>query len=223
MQYLFLVNAFDFNAIFGNIVTKWYYYVILAFFLFALLLFFLIRKPLKRNNLSKTQKITYVSILTALCVLCNVLTFFPVSHLSLSFTATLCFVSGYILGAKCGFAIGFIGDLIGAILFPQGAYNPFIGIASGFLGFIPGLLFEKLRINKYVIVFISFILMFIVCTAGLNTFGLWLVYGKGKKTFWVYLIARLPAQSMVMLCNFILCLIVISVLPRILPKDKFNL
>ncbi len=217
-------SAFDFGAIFGNIVEKWYYYVgALVFVALLVVLLVFCKKRTPRNNLSHTQKIVYTAVLTALCTVVNSFSYFPVSYISISFVSTVCFIAGFLLGAKGGFAVGFIGDLIGAIVFPAGAYNPVIGIANGMLGFIPGFIFEHFKGNKYLLVAISSAISLIVCTSGLNTFGLWLIYGMGKKTFWVYLMARLPWQVIVATGNALLCAGLVTLLPRVLPAGKFNL
>lgn len=218
------VKAFDFVAIFETIVTHWYYYLgalVFVGLLVPLLIFLKKKRP--RNNLFKTEKLAYVGILTALCTVVNSFSFFPVSYISISLVATVCFIAGYLLGAKYGFIVGFIGDLIGAIVFPAGAYNPIIGIANGMMGFIPGFIFENFRGNKYLLLSISAVLTLIICTSGLNTFGLWLIYGLGKKSFWTYLWVRFPWQVVVAVGNAILCGVLAILLPKILPKNKFTL
>ncbi len=217
-------SAFDFSAIFGNVVEKWYYYVgALVFVALLVVLLFVSKKRSPRNNLTHTQKIVYTAVLTALCTVVNSFSYFPVSYISISFVPTVCFIAGFLLGAKGGFAVGFIGDLIGAIIFPAGAYNPVIGIANGMLGFIPGFIFEYFKGNKYLLIAISAVVSLIVCTSGLNTLGLWLIYGMGKKTFWVYLLVRLPWQVLVAAGNAFLCSGLAALLPRVLPVGKFNI
>ena len=69
---------------------------------------------------------------------------------------------------------------------------------------------------------LSTILTLIICTCGLNTLGLWLVYGMGKKTFIAYLFARLPFQIMMGAANAFLTALIIRVLIHVLPKNKFR-
>lgn len=225
MSYLFLsqTQAFDFAAIFGNFSESWYYYLALFLFFAIVAVFFVFAKPKRENKLSHTQKIVYTAVFSALSLVANSFSYFPVSYISISVLSTVCFLSGALLGAKSGFLVGFIGDLLGAIIFPAGAYNPLIGIASGLSGFIPGALFDYFKGNVYLKAAISFILTLIICTCGLNTLGLYLVYGLGKKTFWAYLIVRLPWQAIVAAGNFALSTAIFGVLKKVLPKNKFEI
>lgn len=221
MTFLLLTEAFDFGTIFGNVLKEWYYYLVLAIFIFALVLFFVFKKPNKRNSLSPTQKIVYTAVLCALCVAANCFTYYPVSFICISFTYTVCFVAGYLLGARAGFAVGFIGDMIGGIIAPSGAYNPLIGLSSGLIGFIAGFVYDYFKGNAYVKACVFAVASLIICTSGLNTFALWLMYGLGKKSFWAYLIARLPWQLLVCAANLALCCALAAILPKVLPKCKF--
>ena len=219
-------DAFNFSVIFGNLSSRWYYYLALALFLTGLSLFLLIQKQPKRNNLTDTQKLSYISVLTTLSVIANMLTFFIVpNRYAVSFTAIPCFIAGYILGAGAGFAVGFIGDLIAAIIMPAGAYLPLIGIASGLWGFIPGIIFSYFKGKGYIKTIISFLICFVVCSAFLNTLANWLyvVIDRNSTTpFWVYLGIRVWFQAIVCAVNCLICLWLYNYLPRILPKTKFN-
>lgn len=220
MQYLFLVNAFDFNAIFGNIVTKWYYYVILAAFLIVLFVFFTFKKQPERNNLTDTQRLVYTALFAALSFVANYFTVKIGDALQISFVAAAGFLAGYILGGGLGFAAAFTGDLICGIVSPFGAYNPIIGIGSGLWGLIPGAIFDYFKGNVYVKIAVSFALSFSVCSFLVNTWGLSLMYSM---TF-LSLMALLPWKLLTAAINAALCFAVVPVLlPRILPKDKFNL
>ena len=217
------IGAFDFAKIFNNIASEWYYYVALLGFLALLVLFFILKKPYAVNTLTRTQKLVYVSVLTAISAALNVLTYYPVSYIAISFTMTVCFTAGILLGAKASFAVGFIGDLIGAIIFPAGPYNPLICIASGLMGLIPGVIFQYFKGNLYVKTAISALLCLIICTSGLNTFALWLMYGMGRKTFWAYLIVRLPWQVLVAAVNCALCYAILAIFKKAFTDGRFTL
>ena len=221
-----LTSAFDFRIIFGNISTRWYYYMVLGLFIVALFCFLFIKKQPERNSLTETQRLTYISVLTTLSVLANILTFYIVpNRYAVSFIAIPCFVAGYLLGAGAGFAVGFIGDLVGVMIAPAGAYLPLIGIASGLWGFIPGVIFSYFKGKTVIKTIISFIICFVVCSAFLNTLANWLyvvIDRNSATTFWVYLGIRVWFQAIVCVVNCVICIGLVAVLPRILPKDKFN-
>jgi ECF transporter S component (folate family) len=211
-------KPFDFADIFRNIRTRWYVYVVIAVAVLIVIVFSLLKKR-KRNNLSSTQKIVYTAMMSALCFLANYLTI-PVSELlQVSLIATAGFVSGYILGSGLGFASAFIGDLICAIIRPTGVYSPVINFGSGLMGFIPGLIFERTKLNDYLKTVISMVTVFIVASLLVNTVGLCLLYGFPMEIY----IARLPSAIITNAINYVICFALVSVFPRILPKNKFNL
>ena len=213
---------FDFSAVFGNVLQNWYYYLTLLIVIAGIIVFFAFVKPKRKILFSGTKKIVYTAVFTALSFVANSFSYFPVSYISISVLPTVCFLSGLLLGAKSGFLVGFIGDLLGAIIFPAGAYNPLIGIASGLSGLIPGVIFDYFKGNGYIKTVISFVLTLVICTSGINTFALYLMYGLGKKTFWAYLIVRLPWQVLIAAGNLVLSLSLFAAIGRIFPKDKFT-
>lgn len=177
-----------------------------------------------------TKKIALTGILTALCVIANMFSISVIPNVSfLSLVATVCFLAGVILGAPLGFVVGFLGDLIAGFIAPKGAYNIIIGLSSGLIGFFPGLLYWlfkkkisaitniKLRILTLIaFTALSFLVCFVVCTCGTNSFALWWYYFRAKKAFWVYLAGRIPVQSIISLINLALsaiCLCTVACIP----------
>ena len=144
-------NAFNFGYIFKTIVSKWYYYVSLIVFIILLLSFFFIKKQPSKNALTKTQKISYISVLAALATVANIFDIKISDEFQISLVATVGFIAGYTLGGGYGFAVCFIGDLLGALINPHGPYNPIIGIGTGLWGLIPGIAFTYLKGNDYII------------------------------------------------------------------------
>ena len=134
--------------------------------------------------------------------------------LKLSFTATVGFFAGAMFGPVGGFTVMFTGDLIGCF-FSGYAPNPLIGLATGFLGMIPGLIMTHVRGNFYVKAVLSFLLCLIVCTAGLNTFAIYLMSSSaGSVSYWSYMLTRLPVQIPVMVVNTILSILLAKLLNR---------
>ena len=211
-------HPFDIADIFRNIKARWYVYVIVAFIVLVIIAFTLLKKK-SRNNLSNTQKIVYTAMMTALCFLANYLTITISEMFQISLIVSVGFVSGYVLGSGLGFASAFIGDLICAIVRPSGVYSPIINLGSGLMGFIPGLIFERIKINDYIRTVISIVTVFIISSVLVNTIGLCVLYGFPMEIY----IVRLPLTAVSTAINGVVCFGLISVLPRILPKGKFNL
>lgn len=213
-----LVSAFDFAGIFGNLQKRWYYYLAL-FVVIAIIVVVTLLQKNRRNNLSPTQKIVYTAVMSALCFLANYYTIKVSDVLQISLVATVGFLSGYMLGSGLGFASAFIGDLICGIVAPFGAYNPIIGIGTGLWGFIPGVLFNNLRINQIITAIISFILCFIFNSFLVNTLGLSLMYSMTFES----LLVLLPTKLLVVAINAVISILLMLTLRKILPKHKFHL
>ena len=215
---IFLAPApFDFAGIFKSIITRWYLYVALAVFFVALFLIAsLVKKP-KVNNLSKTQSIVYMAILSALCVVANVVQI-PTPFFQASLVATMAFVAGVLMGGAKGFVVAFLGDLIAGIVAPQGVYSPIIGVGTGMFALIPGVIMHNTKFNVYVKIVISFVLSFAVSSVLLNTIGVCLIYSP---TALVTRLAELPISLVVHCLNCALSIGLYQLLKKILPKEKF--
>ena len=207
---------FDIPQIFRNFVSRWYVYLVFAVAL-AILICFVIFQKKKRNNLNSTQKLVYTSIMSALCFIGNYFTFNASEVLQISFVATFGFIAGYCLGSGLGFTAAFLGDLICGIVAPRGVYSPIIGLGTGLMAFIPGVIFERFNFNGYFQTIISYIAVFIISTFFVNTLGLVLLYGFPIEVY----IAELPIKLLTTAINCAVSLAFIPLFPRILPKDKF--
>ena len=216
MSLFLAINAFDFAAIFKTVHTKWYYYVALAVFVILLFSFFFFKKQPKRNDLTKTQKICYVSVLAALATVSNVFDVKISDEFQISLVASVGFIAGYTLGGGYGFAVCFIGDLLGAIVNPHGPYNPIIGIGTGLWGLIPGIAFSYFKGNVYVKTTVSFAKWFLLVSAGINIVGFCLMY----PTYYTFetLLPTLPLKLAVVAVNCAICIGLVSVLPRIIKN-----
>ena len=161
-----------------------------------------------------SKRIAYISVLTAIAVVLNIFTIpTGVRYFVLSFTYIPCFIAGYKLGLIDAFLVGFLGDLIGAIIRPFGPYLPLIGIASGLLGLIPALVFKFTHFNKNLQTVLSYLLVLIICTAGINTYAIYRAFSQGQ-TFFAFLALRLPFQAIVVFINMSITLFLLK------PIDK---
>lgn len=215
-----LTDAFDFAAIFKTIHTRWYYYIALVVFLILLFSFFFFKKQPKKNNLTKTQKICYVSALAALATVSNIFDIKVSDEFQISLVATVGFIAGYMLGGGYGFAVCFIGDLLGAIINPHGPYNPIIGIGTGLWGLVPGIAFWYFKGNEYIKTAVSFTIGFLLVSAGINVVGFCLMY----PTYYTFeaLLPTLPLKLAVVAVNCAICMGLLSALPRIIKNTSLN-
>lgn len=151
-------------------------------------------------------KLAYMGVFAALCAILNIFTFKVTEGFMITFSASAAFMAGAFLGPVSGLIVAGLGDIVGCIIRPLGAYMPTITLASSFLGLIPGLVFRYAKHKPNLAITLSFVLTLLICTIALNTTTLWWVYSRATgKTYWVYLIARLPVQGMVSIANLAIC------------------
>ena len=134
---------------------------------------------------SKTQKITYLSVMTALCVVFNMFFEFKLADTQFSLTLFFSAITGCLIGPLFGFVACFLGDLVG-FLYNSGGfmYMPWIGISMGLTAFIAGLVMNcfnfKFRGFIYIKLAIVCILTFLICTVAINTTAFWILYNTKK-------------------------------------------
>ena len=216
----FTEKSFNFRYIFKNFFSRWYFYVIAASIIAVIILtLFLLRKKTHRNNLSRTQKLAYTAILSALCFVANAFTIPASNILQISFIATMGFVSGYMLGPGLGFVAAFVGDFLCALVFPTAPYSPIINVGTALWGYIPGVLFILFNNKDLSNIIFSFALGFILNSFCVNTIGLSLMYNMPFDS----LLLLLPIKLLVVCINFVLSFALYKLLKRVLPKDKFNI
>ncbi|MBQ8178788.1 MAG: folate family ECF transporter S component [Clostridia bacterium] len=168
------------------------------------------------------KRIAYLGIMTAIAVVTNIFAITVNSGAnSISFNYVICSLAGIFFGPVSGGVVGLLGDLIGCLIAPKGPFNPFIMLSSALIGVLSGLAFMLPKVNVYLKIIIGYLFIFIVCTLGFNTFGLWFYYAKGKKSFWVYLIARAPFQAINIAINIAITYALYFPLKK-LVFDKWN-
>lgn len=163
----------------------------------------MVENKLKRYFTAK--RVAYLGISVALAVVANIFTIFvsAFGSNSISFTYTVTTLAGILLGPISGGIVGCLGDVLGHFIAPQGAFNPFITLSSTLIGVIAGSVFKIKKIHPIWKIIIGYAIIFVVCTSCINTFGLWLYYIRGKKTFWVYYIGRVPFQLIIWAINLV--------------------
>lgn len=181
---------------------------------------------------SATMKIVLTAMFIALAAVSNsFLTVRVGTFLKFSATLTVYFFAGYILGAPLGFLVGIIGDVLGWLLFTDGAYNPVIGLSYGLNCFIPAVIFgfrrpiKRLSPLGFVLKsFVGFVLSYIICTVFLTSLGIWLYtsYIQSKySSFWVWIVYRISTQSLNNLANYLLSVALFFSLKSIKPLKKY--
>ncbi|MBR2614924.1 MAG: ECF transporter S component [Clostridia bacterium] len=182
------------------------------------------------EDLSKTQKIAYISVMTALLVICNMFFEFKFADTQYSLTILFSVIAGIIIGPIFGFSACFLGDLVG-FLYNSGGYPyyPWIGLAMGIVALISGFIMNgvnlKFKGQAYVKILIVCILTFVICTVGINTTAFWFLYNGCKTPYFIYLGTRLFVSGQIWnsLLNYALVFIlypIIVKLTKVLVKNK---
>ncbi len=153
-------------------------------------------------NCSKTQKIAYIAIVTALTVVCNMFFEFKLADTQFSLTIFFSAMAGLIIGPLFGFVACFLGDLVG-FLYNSGGfmYMPWIGLSMGLVAFIAGLIINGINLKfkgaEYVKLALVSVLTFLVCTIAINTTAFWIIYNTRKVPYFAYLVTRLFVQGQI--------------------------
>ena len=173
-------------------------------------------------NSTKTQKIAYVAVMTALLVVCNMFFEFKLADTQFSLTIFFSALCGMVIGPIYGFISCFLGDLVG-FLYNSGGfmYMPWIGLSMGLIAFIAGIVMNCIDIkNKfatYIKIAIVCLSTFLLCTVAINTTAFWIIYNTRKVPFFAYLVTRLFVQGQIFnsVLNYALLFICYPVMLRI--------
>lgn len=172
---------------------------------------------------SKTQRIAYVAIMSALCVVCNMFFEFKLADTQFSLTIFFSAMTGLIIGPLYGFVACFLGDLVG-FLYNSGGfpYMPWIGLSMGMVALISGLVMNcfdfKSKLAIYIKILLVCILTLLVCTIAINTTAFWIIYNTKKVPFFAYLTTRLFVQGQIW--NSVFNYVLLFVLYPLIIKTK---
>ncbi|MGN1100221.1 MAG: folate family ECF transporter S component [Christensenellales bacterium] len=166
-----------------------------------------------------TKVLTSTALMITLCAILNIYAIKISDSVQIVFTYTICFIAGVFFGPICGFATGFLGDLIGCILAPQGAYLPTVGISLGLWGVIPWAVFRLFnRLPYYVNTVIAFILCLLICTVGINMTTFYFVFSK-MAGYLPYVMSHLPVKLILVAVNCVVCIIAYPLFSRLYQKE----
>ncbi len=172
---------------------------------------------------SATQKIAYIAVMTAFCVVANMFFEFKLADVQFSLTLFVSAITGVLIGPLFGFIACFLGDLVGFLSNTGGfAYMPWVGISMGLTSFLFGV-FVNLWRGKggvgflFVKLGVACIASFLLCTVAINTTAFWLLYSKVD--YGTYLITRLFVQGQIWnsVANYALIFLALPMLGRIKP------
>ncbi|MGN1094478.1 MAG: folate family ECF transporter S component [Candidatus Neoclostridium sp.] len=159
-----------------------------------------IATPNRKN--SPTRIVVYIATMVAVSIVLKLISNQLSAVLPRSLKISLAYLGWYIsaavLGPYYGCAVACVSDLIGQWLIPTGgAPNPILIAGNGLSALIFGLAFRYLcfrKLPKYVDLLLRAVIgaavAALVCTLGVNTFGLWLYYYRSTEYF-AFTVSRL--------------------------------
>ena len=150
-------------------------------------------KPKKLN----TSTMVVLAILIAMNVVLSRFVSINAWNIKIGFTFASTFIAAYLYGPIAGIAVGGLGDLLGAILFPIGPYFPGFTLNCALTGLVMGLLLHQKggfgRIAITVAIDQLFIATFVT--------SLWIsiLY---KSPYWPIVLSRLPQVGIMIVIEF---------------------
>ena len=129
---------------------------------------------------SNTQSIVFSGLLVATSIIFTRFLGFMAfgGAVRISFGGLPIALAGALMGPFWGAMTGIVADVLGATLFPQGAFFPGFTLTAALSGLIPGLVLYR-RKPSISLIAISSILSAVICSLILNTFWLTILLNKG--------------------------------------------
>lgn len=193
---------------------------------------------------TRSQKIAYVGVVAALCIVSNVFEF-KFATVQFSLTVFISILAGILIGPLLGACAVFVGDGVGYLVNSMGyPYYWWVALACASMALLAGLVMNGLRFKfkgaGYVKLAIICVLTFFVCSVLINSMGMYYIglrlympasvreavearFG-GKLTFGIYLLIRFFVLGQVYnsLFNYALLFCVVPVLNAVKPL-KLNI
>ena len=152
-----------------------------------------------------TKKIVLLALLVALnIVLSRIVPAINAWNMKISLTFITMVIAGNIYGPIYSVLVGALGDFIGSLLFPIGAYNPLFTITAALSGLVFGIFYEKNMETKHAA--IECLINNICVTLLLNSWFISITYN----TSFTALLATRSIQALVMFVVQMLLIIVLK-------------
>jgi len=165
-----------------------------------------------KNNI--TKKLAVVSLLIAANIVLSRLLSIQMWNMKFSFSFLSVAIAASLYGIWGGAVVGGIGDLLGSLLFPTGAYFPGFTLTAVLVGVIYGI-FYKGKTNLFKIT-LGTLISNIVGTILLNSLWISILY---KSQFVPLMVTRLT-QAGIMSAIQIIVLYIILVRTKLMDKIK---
>ena len=147
--------------------------------------------------MSKVKKLVLASLLLAILIIVERLISVQTQFLRISFAYVPIMLCAILLGPAWSSGVAALGDLIGALLFPKGAFFPGFTLSALLTGLIHGLLLYNTKNNRQFLVrlIISTFTVLVFIHIGLTSLWLVIMY---KRAFIAFASARIVAAAILL-------------------------
>ncbi len=149
------------------------------------------------------EKITIAAMLVALQVILGNVLQVPLMEKQYNFGFVPIAAAGALLGAPFAMIVGGLGDLLGSLLFPQGAYFPGFTLTNVLVGLVCGLLLHRKK-PSIIRCIIAVTLSLAVINLFLNSLWLSILYSSNGRSYWGWVVMRAPNYLIEVPANIIL-------------------
>ncbi len=149
------------------------------------------------------EKITIAAMLVALQVILGNVLQVPLLEKQYNFGFVPIAAAGALLGAPFAMIVGGLGDLLGSLLFPQGAYFPGFTLTNVLVGLVCGLVLHRKK-PSIIRCIIAVTLSLAVINLFLNSLWLSILYSSNGRSYWGWVVMRAPNYLIEVPANIIL-------------------
>lgn len=166
--------------------------------------------PEKSKKKLSLQQVAVIAMLTALYVVLNRFASVSAWNINIGFSFVATVTAACMYGIPGGILVGGLGDLIGAILFPKGAYFPGFTLCAVLVGLIYALFLRKSK--SFISIALAAVTSQTISSLLLNTLWISILFGADfKATF----LSRLPQYFLMIAVQLVVSPILLKVSDRI--------
>ncbi len=164
----------------------------------------------KRTVKFTLAEMVSLAMLSALYVVMNRFVSVSAWNINFSFAFIATVTAAFMFGMHGGAVVGALGDFIGAIAFPKGAYFPGFTVSAAIIGIIYG--FAARKSKKTWPVLIAAVVSQLVSSLFLNSIWISVLYGADFKAT---LVSRLPQFAIMTAIQMVIAPMIFKVTERI--------
>ncbi|MBQ5440839.1 MAG: 5-formyltetrahydrofolate cyclo-ligase [Firmicutes bacterium] len=157
-----------------------------------------------------TQMLVTIGLLVALHIILSRFLSINAWNMKIGFAFVAVFVGAYLYGPVAGAVVGGLGDFLGAILFPIGAYFPGFTLNCALTGVVMGLLLYKKQSPLRVV--IATLIDQLAISMWITPLWISILYGS---PYWPLIVSRLPQIGIMVVVEIVVTLLMIKIMERI--------